>query len=730
MGKRRLSAGQSRTDLITGWQFGAADPAAPTDPSDAPSEADADSAVTSALADAKTAVDKALAAQKGDPGDGTDPEDVKVSTGLAALSTQLETVMADQDADNKAGVPAAPAATAARARALAAADDNAGPVAGDTPTGDVPNTSPVDENGNVDNNAKCANPDCGHFASGHDDLDGGNNTGPCGMGGCDCPAMQVDTSPNNDPDDSDGSDDTTGGPNNDGGDADPGNTVDDQLSVSLDGITPVVDAPPPAEATPATPPELNLPPEVVGGDSMGPAFTIPVAVIEGQDTGDGRALALESLEWRVPPLPLMGLATETHDPEGWDLNDPAVWCGRIDSFERVPGEGDTQVIMAKGFYLPNDDGMYFAELNEAMGRLGISADIAADTSEISIGGVDETGFPIDITDTVTKGTIMGLTVVPYAAFQGAYIVLGDGTDGGPPAIAQASEPDAASTPPPATPAIVAAGGQFIHYMTYEECVPCQSGIDVIVAAGGPLAPPKSWFDNPNFTIGDDRLAEIVVTDPRTRRKVAGRYAAPMQVTDDGRVFGHIAPWEACHVGISNKCVVAPHSRFDYADFKRTQHVMTAEGEKVRTGVITAGLGHAGMTLRSTAAMAHYDDTRFGCADVAIGEDEFGIWVAGAIRPTATPEQVRILRASGISGDWRDEELVALLAVNEPGFPMAVVASGHRTLVAAGASVMAALANPVGEETDPGDVTLRRALGPLLGQAKGMARDRIAALSNN
>jgi hypothetical protein len=94
---------------------------------------------------------------------------------------------------------------------------------------------------------------------------------------------------------------------------------------------------------------------------------------------------------------------------------------------------------------------------------------------------------------------------------------------------------------------------------------------------------------------------------------------------------------------------------------------------------------------------HYDDTASALIDVAAGEDQYGIWVAGALRPEATPNQVRALRASAPSGDWRpinnSLELVAVCQVNVPGFPIArtMVAGGQMTaLVAAGASTLAKL----------------------------------------
>lgn len=101
-------------------------------------------------------------------------------------------------------------------------------------------------------------------------------------------------------------------------------------------------------------------------------------------------------------------------------------------------------------------------------------------------------------------------------------------------------------------------------------------------------------------------------------------------------------------------------------------------------------GHAGMRLSADEAAAFYDNVNTVVADVTAGEDAFGIWVSGVIRRHATREQVEALRASPLSGDWRQIdgslELVAALAVNSGGFPIprARVASGAPlALVAAG-----------------------------------------------
>lgn len=196
--------------------------------------------------------------------------------------------------------------------------------------------------------------------------------------------------------------------------------------------------------------------------------------------------------------------------------------------------------------------------------------------------------------------------------------------------------------------------------------------DALVAAAAPVAPPAAWFANPGLT-----------------------GPTPLTVTADGRVFGHAATFDQCHVASpagEGVCVLAPHSAMNYAKF-HLGSVLTDDGESISVGKITMGTGHAAARLRTAAATEHYDNTGTAVADVRAGEDQFGIWLAGALRPDATDEQVRALRASPISGDWRKEngnlELVAALAVNVPGFPViprpaGLVASGELySLVASG-----------------------------------------------
>ena len=169
------------------------------------------------------------------------------------------------------------------------------------------------------------------------------------------------------------------------------------------------------------------------------------------------------------------------------------------------------------------------------------------------------------------------------------------------------------------------------------------------ATAVPVAPPDEWF------AGLDASAPPY----------------DVVIEDDGRVHGYpAATWDACHLSFPDECVNPPKSATDYAYFK-VGSVRTASGERVRTGPLTLRGGHADRTLSASRAMAFYDDTDSAFADVNIGENEHGIWIAGALRPGVSPEQVRTAMASGFSGDWRgignDLELIALSAVNTPGF---------------------------------------------------------------
>jgi hypothetical protein len=159
-------------------------------------------------------------------------------------------------------------------------------------------------------------------------------------------------------------------------------------------------------------------------------------------------------------------------------------------------------------------------------------------------------------------------------------------------------------------------------------------------------------------------------------------AGPTPITFDfetGRVFGHIATWQTCHVGYSDVCVTAPRDADgSFAWFNRYA-VETEDGGTVWAGRITVGGRHAGLSLNASATMGVYD-SKTVAADVRAYEDEFGIVIAGHVRPNLTPDQHVTLSRRKVSGDWRETpaglSLVEVLALSpgprahaEPGFPI-------------------------------------------------------------
>lgn len=173
----------------------------------------------------------------------------------------------------------------------------------------------------------------------------------------------------------------------------------------------------------------------------------------------------------------------------------------------------------------------------------------------------------------------------------------------------------------------------------------------------PTKPPREWFMDP---------------------KLQG--PTPLTVTEDGRVYGHVAAWDMCLVGRNDRCIMAPHNTTDYRYFKQGS-VLTAEGDLVKVGVITGRTNHASDRASMQAAIDHYANTGSTLARINVGEDQWGIWAAGAAIPGATEEDLAELRLHPLSGHWAPThgtlELINALAVNHPGFPIySITASGE------------------------------------------------------
>lgn len=171
--------------------------------------------------------------------------------------------------------------------------------------------------------------------------------------------------------------------------------------------------------------------------------------------------------------------------------------------------------------------------------------------------------------------------------------------------------------------------------------------DMTLVASAVDRPPAPWFADP---------------------KLKGLTA--LEVTEGGRVFGHLAGWKNCHKAFRHKCMMAPRSATNYKHFKLGK-VLCDDGSMVKVGRVTVGTGHADDRFGVVPAREHYDNTGTCAAVVNVGEDAFGIWVAGALVAGLPEAKAAELRRSPLSGDWRrtngNLELVGALAVNDPGF---------------------------------------------------------------
>lgn len=370
----------------------------------------------------------------------------------------------------------------------------------------------------------------------------------------------------------------------------------------------------------------------------------------GKPTGDGRIIDAEaSVSFREFPLPLM-FQRQTSDG-----HDQSVIVGRIDSAET--GEDG---ITCAGVLFDNADAEEAAALlDEKVIRPSVDmCDMVADYVLLDADGNELTfdddgnpsGEPASELMVVREAKIMAATLVAKPAFGEAKINLGGPVD---------ADNDKGAEP------------------------------DALVAAAALLAEPA--------------------VDPSV---FEGSLSEPTALTvQDGLVYGHLALWGSCHVGMGDRCVTPPATATDYAHF-HTSTFTTAEGP-IAVGRLTVGCGHAGPRAKAPAAAEHYDNTGTCWAFVRAYEDEHGIAVAGVVNPHADEATVDAGAAAPLSGDWRNIggnlELVAALSVNTPGFP---VPRSFSNEAGANMSLVAAGAVPAGEELDTAflDDIVDRAVG--------------------
>lgn len=373
-----------------------------------------------------------------------------------------------------------------------------------------------------------------------------------------------------------------------------------------------------------------------------------VLVVEGIASGDGRLIELGALGVRKLPLPLTVMFS---NPVGGTGHDGAQLAGRVDRVWR-----DGANIWGEGIFdLGSEVGIEARRLvSDGMLR-GVSADM--DMVEVDFENPEP---PIDAPMDdyldwdpglmlVTSGRIMGACLTVFPAFEEATVVLLD---------EMPAEALAAAAGPPLLGAVA------------RSFLPYKPGGVAMVAGAAPHQPPAAWFAKPDL-----------------------KEPMPVMVTAEGRVYGHVAAFGSCHIGFAGRCVPVPKSRSAYRHFM-TGHVLCAEGTMVKTGRLYLNTVHPNLRLQASDAATWYHNTGDCAADLCAYEDRHGIVVAGAIRPSTTPDQLRVVRGSDISPDWRPingrTEMIGLLAVNASGFitPAALAASAGsvtRPTIRAGAT---------------------------------------------
>jgi hypothetical protein len=380
-------------------------------------------------------------------------------------------------------------------------------------------------------------------------------------------------------------------------------------------------------------------------ETRGAEFVIPLVIPEDIESGDGRKFEKGAITMRELPLPFLWQIKTGEGHSG------SVVIGTILQMERV----DQGIGNARGYFDTGEYGKEAERLVRGGFIRGVSADMDMfEADEEKENAENDSNKKVGAGKmNITKARVMAVTLVPKPAFQECRVELAD----------QSGEMQEEE---------VISDGVYVEGLNPLDAsalVACG-----IVAGSIPVTPPKDWFANPKL-----------------------KKPTALTVTDEGQVYGHIAAWHVDHIGMSYG-TRPPRSKSSYAYF-HTGAVRADDGTDVPVGQLTLAGGHASLEASASEAVRHYDDTASAVADVHAGEDAYGIWVSGALRPGTTPEQIRALRASAPSGDWRPIkgalELVAICQVNVPGFPIARarVASGQvMALVAAGASVLAQLKN--------------------------------------
>lgn len=357
-----------------------------------------------------------------------------------------------------------------------------------------------------------------------------------------------------------------------------------------------------------------------------------VLTLEGVESGDGRLFRMGSLDWAQLPQPLMYQPANTGGHSG------SVLVGQIQNIWRdgnkVYGSG---IIDLAARFNGEDIGKEVFRLMSEEFLNGVSVDVdKVKDADVTYQYGNLPGEPVHPLEKPTmtvfnRGRIRGATLVAFPAFVEARIHL---------------------------------SGDVLTASAVGRVLTMECGCDQPLTAAAhtitiPDVPPAWWFSQP------------------APEEIKGAFT----ITDEGRVFGCLAPAGVTHRSVKRK---VPRN-VDYSRYMGAETLVAgADGSigRVKTGPVTFNCGHADTdpTVYGTLdnRKKHYDNSCSVFADIAIGEDREGnVWVAGAIKPYASAEQIQQAMSCRLSGDWQPHqdrpgvtEFIAALLVPVPGFASA------------------------------------------------------------
>lgn len=423
-----------------------------------------------------------------------------------------------------------------------------------------------------------------------------------------------------------------------------------------------------------------------------------IIAVEGEPSGDGRMLANDSVEWDddVLPVPIIWDRQEG-DHSGMTVGAIAeVWRDGSDIWGRgwlsASEDEDTQkaVVRVKELFAEGAVGNSVAldhvdvelrvKKSAILGEGG--PDLPEDPNDLE---EDENGYATlgrmmadDALEVTTRGRLRHVAIVDTAALTGS----------------AKSKVKLRLVQPDEDEIIAVAASGSLRIVEFET--------------------DEAAFEDPGFGVPgqDDRL----LFDPHNNR-----WSTPPTVLDDGRVFGHIAPWGICVRGRPDRCITPPSADLD--GFMRGRAPL-AGGR--RTGTIVVAGSHCAVGVGAAEATRHYDKTGRAVADVVVGNDAYGIWYAGRLRPGASDEDIYAFKSSDVSGHWEVGQngqmtLCGLPAVNVGGFP-----KGYMTAEEVATAASAALAeedcgcdddeNPLQAQPEPVAASAETVLEPIKAEA--------------